>query len=381
MVTNGRFQSYDYPHIKNMNCSYNFKASPGYIMNFYALIISLSDEVIDHCQENKLVLIDKFDSKPVEFCAFQHNKHLFSSCSEEVNLIYTVTDDTKFLYGVQLYVETEHMPTDGRCGDPPTTTTGPTQSTAPFTTITATPFQNQTYMTALPEQEVDICYNDYLSYSCPTGYTFILLDAYYGTNKTHASNQCGFKQGDCTQEALSALTNCRYDSSYCYIGYYSKYRLAQCFDDEADYIHIKYQCLPSRPIGPNPGIQVYNICDAGDIHDMHGILTSPNFPTFSTTTHECVRKIVKVTDRVLKVWILELDIGSEAPVLLNSMNTKFSNSFTSNEFLFLLLSQMISMLINTIFSNHLHLFVIVAATITYKSILRMVFNVIVVSEN
>jgi hypothetical protein len=307
----GRFQSCNYPNLQAANYTYRLTAALGDIMHFYSLDISLSG-LFPTCSSNKLTLIDHDNQQNNEFCLQQSHSLIYSSCSNVVDLLYTVTDGTQaFSKGAELYIESQARPSDWDCGTPlPTTTNPPTNPTTPFTTPTATPLANDSYMGALEEIEHDICFNDLLGYTCPTNYTVMILGAFYGV-KQHATNKCGFVQGDCTQEALATITQCYTDLPSCYLLYSTKRRLAHCADNYADYLHLTTQCVPSEPVGDKPTIKKYDVCGTDtDITDIHGILTSPNFPTFYQTNNECQKKIVTVQDRILKIWINSIDIPS-----------------------------------------------------------------------
>jgi hypothetical protein len=318
----GRFQSYNYPILQNMNCKYRLTTNASHIMHFYALDISLNS-FLPNCQSNKLTLIETDGSGSAEFCEQRSHSLIYSSCSNDLDLVYTVTDDTQaFSNGVELYIESQERPFDWSCGKPlPPSSIPPTNPTVPFTTQTAIPLKNETFMTSRDVIEHDICYDSILIETCPLGYTFMILGAFYGV-KSQTSNQCGFVQGDCTQEALSAITQCRSDLPNCYLPYSIKRRLAYCSDNYADYLHITSQCVPSKPVGSGPPpIQTYDICDTNNnITDVNGIVISPDFPNFQSTTAVCKRTIVSVLDRMLKIWINELAVSSGGQRALNGRN-------------------------------------------------------------
>ncbi len=337
---NGRFQSYNYPNLQITNCTYRLTASPGNIMHFYSLDISLNG-FVSTCQSNKLTLIEnaeKPDEKLTEFCEQRTVSLIYSSCSNELDLMYTITNAGDSLSkGVELYIESQARPSDWTCGQPLPTPPPPTIiPTAPFTTPTATPLKNETFMAARDEIEHDICWNDTLSYTCPSGYTFMILSAYYGV-KSSSSNKCGFVQNDCTQDALSTITQCRNDLPNCYLTYTLKRRLAYCSDNYADYLHITSQCIPSKDLGSGTAINVYDICETNDdIRNFNGIITSTNFPTFQQTNKECKRAVIDIQDRVLKIWLNELAIPSGGQRILNGINFIIL-FFSSNILIFLFL--------------------------------------------
>jgi hypothetical protein len=313
----GRFQSYNYPNLQNMNCIYHLITNPGYVMHFYSLDISMNSFLSD-CQGNKLTFIETDGSPNTDFCEQRSFSLIYSSCSNELDLVYTVTNEAAlFSKGAELYIETQTRSIDWSCGKPLTSSIGPTNSITPFTTPTATPLKNDSFIGALNETEYDICYGSASTYVCPLGYTFMIIGAYYGV-KDQTSNQCGFVKGDCTQEALSSVTECNTDVPNCYLSYPNRRRLAHCSDKYADYLHITSQCVPSTSASTGSAVTTYDICGSDDqIADIHGIITSTNFPTFTEVLNECKKTIVDVQDRMLKIWINELNVPSGGQRHLN----------------------------------------------------------------
>ncbi|CAF4600407.1 unnamed protein product, partial [Rotaria sp. Silwood1] len=306
----GRFQTYGYPSFTRMNCNYRIKTNVGYIMNFYALDISLNDFSTE-CKSNKITFIEDGESEGTDFCEERSYSLIYSSCSNELDLRYTANDETTFFSsGAQLYIESQARPSDWSCGKPVITSPPTTIRTTPFTTQTAVVLTNETNMFARDEIEHDICFSSSLSYSCPSGYTFMIIGAFYGVKK-QPSNKCGFVQGDCVQETLSTLTQCRNDLPACFISYSTRRRLALCSDQYADYLHITSQCVPSKSVGTVSSITTFDICDTNNpIASIHGVVTSPNFPTYKQTNNECRRPLMGIMDRIAKIWINEMAVSS-----------------------------------------------------------------------
>ncbi|CAF1053199.1 unnamed protein product [Rotaria sp. Silwood1] len=305
----GRFQTYGYPSFTKMNCTYRMKTNVGYIMNFYALDISLNDFSTE-CKSNKITFLEDGESEGTDFCEERSYSLIYSSCSNELDVSYTANDETTFFSsGAQLYIESQTRPSDWACGKSVITSSQTTIPTTPFITQTAVALTNETNMFARDEIEHDICFSSSLSYSCPSGYTFIILGAFYGVKK-QSSNQCRFVQGDCVQETLSTITQCRTDAPACFISYSMRRRLARCSDQYADYLHVTSQCVPQW-LGTVSNITTYDICDTNNpIASIHGIVTSPNFPTYKQTNNECRRTLLGITDRIAKIWINEMAISS-----------------------------------------------------------------------
>ena len=315
----GRFQSYNYPSLEKMNCTYRLKTSVGYVMSVYALDISLNS-YIPNCKSNTLTFVEDGNKEGSVFCEQRIHSLVYSSCSNELDMRYIVTDDRKLASsGVELYIESRLRPPDWACGNPLQTSTKPTIRTTKFTTPAATPLINATSMFAANEIEHDICHGSSLIDTCPSGYTFMIVGAFYGVKK-RASNKCGFVEDDCTQEALLTITQCRHDLPSCYIAYSNKRRLAHCSDSYADYLHITSQCVPSRPAGTNTSLATFDICNTDDvIGNFNGVVTSPSFPNYKQTNSECARTILGIQDRVLKIWINEMAISSSVKSSSNRM--------------------------------------------------------------
>lgn len=301
-------------------------------MRFYTLDLSLNAFSTD-CQANKLTVTEKNIDHQEVFCKREGYNLIYSSCSEQVDLQYTITNSAElFAKGVELYIESQARPSVWDCGKPLSTSSlPPTVPTTPYTTPTATPLRNETSMNALAEIERDICFNSSVDDPCPKGYTFMIVGAFHGV-KSSTANKCGFTQGDCVQEALSTITVCRNDVPNCRLAYSNQQRLSQCSDNYADYLHVTSQCVPSVPTGSGATIQTYDICDTNNnIRDINGIVVSPNFPTFQPTNNECKRTIVDIQDRVLKIWINELAVSSSG--VRNSQGIYFIQLFFSQQIL------------------------------------------------
>ena len=307
----GRFRSNNYPKLQNSDCTYRLKTNPGYIMSVYSLDIGLNNYNSD-CQANKMVFIEDGDDDVNEFCEQRTFSLLYTTCSNEVDLRYVVTQDQQpFSTGVELYIESFPRPADWSCGKPLATTTVETTSTSPPTIPTTQILTTiDPVMTAAPEVESDICFGKSLNYQCPTGYTYMIIGAYYGVKKS-SSNSCAFTSGDCVQEAASTLTACTNDASTCFLSYSIKRRLALCSDNYADYLHVTGQCIPSRPVGAGAMLSTFDICGSSDnIAEFNGVITSPRFPNYQQTNSECKRTLPAIQDRVLKIWINEMTVAS-----------------------------------------------------------------------
>ncbi|CAF1519079.1 unnamed protein product [Adineta ricciae] len=314
----GRFRSYQYPNLRAMNCTYRLSTKPGDIMHIYSLDVNLNDWSND-CGANKISVVEDGDTRGTEFCKEDTFSLLYSTCSNEIDLYYIVTNDNLILSnGVELYIESQTRPLDWSCGKSETTSsTQPSTLTTLFITPTAVPLTNETTMMARDEHQHNICYAKSLIYTCPMGYTFMILDAFYGV-KSQSSNKCEFVPGDCVQGTLSTFTQCQKDAATCYIFYSTQRRLARCSDRYADYLHITGQCIPSTSAGTTATIQTYNVCDNNtNIGAFNGIITSPSFPLYKQINGICKRSILGIQDRVLKIWINEILVSTDGQRRIN----------------------------------------------------------------
>ena len=173
-----------------------------------------------------------------------------------------------------------------------------------------TSIYKQSPMGALNEVEHDICFNDILNITCPNGYTFMIINAFYGIKKQEL-NKCGFTPDDCIENALSSsIRQCQNDLPNCYLSYSTRYPLFSCSFNYADYLHITSQCVPSGPIGTESTLETYSICETnGSIANINGVVISPNFPTYIQIYDECKTTIIGIRDRVLKIWINEMALS------------------------------------------------------------------------
>ena len=71
-----------------------------------------------------------------------------------------------------------------------------------------------------------------------------------------------------------------------------------------DYLHIRYRCVPASIVS-STSLKEYKICDtqAGDITDLNGFISSPNFPTYTIQPTECLRKIQVPSNMIINMYI------------------------------------------------------------------------------
>jgi hypothetical protein len=109
------------------------------------------------------------------------------------------------------------------------------------------------------------------------------------------------------QDCYSKSTDeyCYYNiEKSCSIFSYSSTRVPNCQNRLADYLHLRYRCVPAS-ISSSISIKEYKICDsqAVDITDLNGFISSPNFPTYTMQPTECLRKIQVPNNMIINMYI------------------------------------------------------------------------------
>jgi hypothetical protein len=164
-------------------------------------------------------------------------------------------------------------------------------------------FTNGQNVQTMPSQ--DSCVPSILTLKCPNNYIVVVRTASHGVAQIPGS--CTYKPGDCIVDSMSSVA-CLTDSPQCSI-YATKKKLPQCNDDYSSYFHIEYDCLP---ISMDDKSKEYNICQNNmEITSDYGIIRSPGYPSqFQTTTAECFRAIHVPDDKIIRLWLTDLYIGS-----------------------------------------------------------------------
>jgi hypothetical protein len=151
----------------------------------------------------------------------------------------------------------------------------------------------------------DSCVPGSASLHCPANYIIVVRSAFYGVAQT--DGKCSYSNGDCIADAMN-IVSCVTDSVQCLV-YGTRKKLPECNDAYNSYIHVEYDCVPMSMDDP---IKEYNVCQNGsEITTDHGILRSPGYPTqFQTTTAECFRLIHVPDNKIVRLWLSDLYIGS-----------------------------------------------------------------------
>jgi CUB domain len=152
---------------------------------------------------------------------------------------------------------------------------------------------------------VESCVPGTTTLRCANNFVPVVTSAFYGV--AQIPNDCAYKTGDCIADAMNIIV-CSSDTVACSI-YGVKKKLPQCNDQMSSYLHIEYDCVP---ISMNNPAQVYDVCQNGsDITSDQGILRSPGYPSqFQTTTAECFRAIQVPSNKTIRLWLSDLNIGS-----------------------------------------------------------------------
>ncbi|CAF4362799.1 unnamed protein product, partial [Adineta steineri] len=146
-----------------------------------------------------------------------------------------------------------------------------------------------------------ICLGTAHTLRCPRGSDYVLsiISSSYGVTGTGlceipASNHCH-------QEASLGLT-CTHS---CFIEYIIPRPLTQCNAQNADYISIDYQCIPTRlPNSENP-IDICASTTTDTIAMNSGIMISPQYPILGAA-RTCSKKIETLPNKLWMVFIVDL---------------------------------------------------------------------------
>lgn len=151
----------------------------------------------------------------------------------------------------------------------------------------------------------DFCVPIPLTLRCLNNYIVVIRSAFHGVSQN--SRSCSYTPGDCIVDFINNIA-CITNSMECSI-FVPKKRLPQCHDQYSSYFHIEYDCIPTSM---NDTSKEYNICgSSSDIQTNNGIIKSPGYPSpFQPIKSECSRAINALNDKVVRLWISDLYIGS-----------------------------------------------------------------------
>ncbi|CAF4128413.1 unnamed protein product, partial [Adineta steineri] len=215
-------------------------------------------------------------------------------CAANIDIQYKTTSTANFLYkGFKLYFEWVPKPMDIICDNNPLpSTTTPIDEVIPFWA------QN---LQLSPILSAQICLGTAHTLRCPRGSDYVLsiISSSYGVTGTGlceipASNHCH-------QEASLGLT-CTHS---CFIEYIIPRPLTQCNAQNADYISIDYECIPTRlPNSENP-IDICASTTTDTIAMNSGIMISPQYPILGAA-RTCSKKIETLPNKLWMVFIVDL---------------------------------------------------------------------------
>ncbi|CAF4927873.1 unnamed protein product, partial [Rotaria sp. Silwood1] len=159
----------------------------------------------------------------------------------------------------------------------------------------------------------DVCSSSATTIQCPDGYVIILVNVYDGV--AQQPDSCIYTPEDCVADASTTIT-CATDHAKCSI-VATKKKLPQCNDQYSSYLHIEYQCIPLSMDDPR---KEYKICQNNrNVTSEQGIIYSSDYPAlFPITAGECSLSIQVPDNKMIKLWLIDLYIGSS--MVSNCMN-------------------------------------------------------------
>lgn len=216
-------------------------------------------------------------------------------CANSVVIHYKTTSAPNLFYkGFKLYFEWVEKPMGITCGGDPQTGNTTTPDYGPLPTWA----ENLELSPILSEQ---ICLGTSKTLQCPRGSDYVLsiISSSYAVT---GSGVCDIPAGThCHQDAPLGLS-CTHS---CLVEYIIPKPLGFCNSQDADYIIIQYECIPTRlPNNENP----QDICASTPtdiITTDVGMMTSPQYPTL-TDTHSCSKKIQTLNYKLWMIFIVDL---------------------------------------------------------------------------
>ena len=214
-------------------------------------------------------------------------------CAPSVNIQYRTTSSPNVFYkGFKLYFEWIPRPLDIDCGGP---------ITPPVTPIIE-PLPNWALNLELsPVLSEHICLGASTTLKCPreSDYVLSIIESNYAVTGT---GSCEIPSpSHCHQEASLDLI-C---PPSCFVEYDIPKPLVQCRFQNADYINIDYECIPTRlPNNENP-IDICGSTMTDTIAMNTGMMISPQYPTLNVA-RTCSKTIETLPNKLWMVYIVDL---------------------------------------------------------------------------
>lgn len=149
----------------------------------------------------------------------------------------------------------------------------------------------------------NICAGSRKTISCSresSSHMVFVTQTYYGI-QSDTSGECGYTENDCIKEIT--LNTCKIGSSECNLFADSR-KLNTCSNKRANYLHIKYYCVPYEISGQNEK----DICSTNTIQSDKGIIVSPGYPV-ATANSDCGVTIDVEQGKSINVWVLDIGLS------------------------------------------------------------------------
>ncbi len=221
-------------------------------------------------------------------------------CANNVVIHYKSTSPPSPLYkGFKLYFEWIEKPMEIVCGGTPQSgsTTTPTDEILPSWA------QNLELSPILSEQ---ICLGTSKTLRCPRGSDYVLsiIESIYAVT---GSGTCDIPTSShCHQVASLGLT-CTHS---CLIEYNIPRPLVQCGSQNADYLSIDYECIPTRLPNNEMPIDICSSTTTDTIAIDSGMMISPQYPSLGAA-RTCSKKIQTLNYKLWMVFIVDLFLEGE----------------------------------------------------------------------
>jgi len=215
-------------------------------------------------------------------------------CAASVTIQYkSISAPNLFYKGFKLYFEWVEKPVEILCGgDLGLSTTTPVNEPIPIWA------QN---LELSPILSAQICLGTSQTLRCPRGpdYVLSIIESSYGVTGT---GSCELQSTTHCQQPASLGLTC---TQSCFIEYDIPRPLLQCGSQNADYISIDYECIPTRlPNGANP-IDICASATTDTIAMNSGMMISPQYPTLGAA-RTCTKKIETLPNKLWMVFIVDL---------------------------------------------------------------------------
>lgn len=311
----------------NIDCTFNLQTmKPNQDIYLYTLDMDLNSAPLlgQGCTKDRLLV--SADNNVMEMCGRQYTNFLVSTCHGSISFQLIRSSDAKGR-GVKFYFEfRDRSPTD-TC--PPLITTSARPPTTPTSQKPTTePVRPVYFPDPSPRVIKTLCYPDISSlfgvnnFQCERDYVMVIHRAFYGKG-----SRCAYTPGDCTTEADLVYRTCS-GKQACSVSFLNTVPLPECNNAIANYLFVEYQCLPTPTIAP---INL-DLCTSqiDSVSGISGVLKSPSYPSYTQTQCGSVTLSYNVSDLVIYMYVLDLNIGSPDPNTGNCTNDYLSLSYQCN---------------------------------------------------